>query len=333
LNAAAEGIEMAPCKRRLLFVTALVGILSICGCVADDEVDKATTQFVQAATTLAQDYQTLLTNANLVEADNYIINQTFAAAPIDDPGIKGSAVLNASEIKARGDAIKALTEYTTALSSLAGSKSGQKIQTDAATASTSAKSLTTDITALVVTPPKGKKAPDFSGPASAAATAIGDVLKVIQDHRSASAIRESIRANDTQITPLYEAMQKESAFYFDRQTSQMDLVEITLLQKYNAAIAVKSIDSMQLLVLSDHLEQYEKDSAAHAASDPAAAIKGFESAHAALIKFVTATKPEDKKSLLADLIAEIKSFAAEVKAPAKSTDSGSTPNSGVTPKS
>jgi hypothetical protein len=314
-------------KRRLVFVSALAGLLSISGCVADDEVDKATTQFVQAATTLTQDYQTLLTNANLVEAHNYIVNQTFAAAPIDDPGIKSSAVLNAGEIKARGDAIKALTDYTTTLATLAAGKSGDQIQADAATASSSLKSFTTDLTALVVTPPKGAKAPDFATPAATAATAIGDVLDVIEKHRSASAIRASIKNNDAKITPLYEAIVKESTFYFQRQTSQLGLVEITILQRYNTAITAKSIDQVQLLQLSDHLEQYEKDFAALPTSDPTAAIKGFESAHAALVKLVTAAKPEDKKNLLAELIAQIKSFAAEVKTPAKSSSSSANPNS------
>jgi hypothetical protein len=314
-------------KRRLLFVSAVATLLSISGCVSDDEVDKATNQFVQAATTLTHDYQSLLANANTVEANNYIVNQTFAAEPINDPGIKGSAVLSADEIKSRGDAIKALTDYTTALATLAAGKPGDQIQADVATASTSAKSVTTGITTLVVTPPKGAKAPDFGTPAAAAATAIGDVLKVIENHRSASEIRASIKENDAKITPLYKALEDEYTFYFERQTSQMRLVEITLLHTYNVAIAAKPVDQAQLLQLSDHLEQYEKDSAALETSDPTAAIKGFESAHAALVDLVTAVKPEEKKKFLAELIAQVKSFAAEVKTPSKSSSTTTNPTS------
>jgi hypothetical protein len=287
--------------------------------VADDDVDKAANQFIQAATALTHAYQSLLTNANTVEANNYIVNHSFAAEPIDDPGIKGSAVLSADEIKSRGDAIKALTDYTSALATLAAGKPGDQIQADAATASSSAKSLATGLTTLVVTPPKGAKAPDFGTPAAAAATAIGDVLKLIENHRSASEIRASIKDNDAKITPLYKALENESTFYSERQTSQMRLVEITLLHTYNIVIAAKPVDQLQLLQLSDHLEQYEKDSAALETSDPTAAIKAFESAHAALVDLVIASKPEEKKKFIAELIAQVKSFAAEVKTPAKSS--------------
>jgi hypothetical protein len=312
---------------RLFFVSVLAALLAVSGCVADDEVDKATNQFVQAATTLTHDYQSLLTNANAVEANNYIVNQTFAAAPINDPGLRGSAVLSADEIKCRGDAIKALSDYTAALATLAAGKPEDQIQADAVTASTSVKSLTSGLTTLVVTPPKGAKAPDFGTPAAAAATAIGDVLKVIENHRSASEIRASIKENDAKIAPLYKALEDESTFYFERQRSQMHLVEITLLHTYNVAIAAKPVDQAQLLQLSDHLEQYEKDSAALETSDPTVSIKRFESAHAALVNLVTAAKPEEKKKFLAELIAQIKSFAAEVKTPSKSPSTATNPTS------
>ena len=307
-----------------VFVYALVGALWISGCVADDEVDKATTQFVQATTTLSQAYQTLLTNANLVEAQNYIVNQTFAAAEINDPGIKSSALLTSDEVKLRADAIKALSGYTTALATLAARKSGDQIQADAATASSNIKSFTTDLSSVVVTVPKGGKAPDFATPAATAATAMGDVLKLIENHRSALEIRASIKTNDAKITPLYEVMETESTFYLTRQAEQMRLVEITVLRKYNVAIEAKPINEVQLLQLSDRLEQYEKDSAALSTCDPTAAIKAFESAHTALINLVTATKQEDKKKLLAVLIAQLNSFIAEVKAPAKGTTGTST---------
>ena len=318
--------QLAPTrrKRRLFFITGLAGVLWICGCLAEDEVDKATTQFVQATATLSLAYQTLLTNANVVEAKNYIVNQTFAAAEINDFGIKSSAVLTADEIKLRADAIKALSGYTTALATLAAGKSGDQIQADAATASINIKSFTTDLTSVALTVPKGGKAPDFATPAATAAAAMGDVLKLIENQRGAVEIRASIKTYDAKITPLYGAMEAESTFYFVRQKEQMRLVEITVLQKYNAAIAAKPINEVQLLQLSDRLEQYEKDSAALSTSDPTAAINAFERAHVALVNLVTATKQEDKKKLLAVLIAQLNSFAAEVKAPAKGTTGTST---------
>jgi len=102
-------------KRRLLFVSAVATLLSISGCVSDDEVDKATNQFVQAATTLTHDYQSLLANANTVEANNYIVNQTFAAEPINEvksdalTAREDAAIIHGSELRiATGAGVKDL---------------------------------------------------------------------------------------------------------------------------------------------------------------------------------------------------------------------------------
>jgi hypothetical protein len=328
-------------KRRLLFVSTLAGVLSLSGCVADDEVDKATAEFVQASATLTQSYQALLMNANLVEADNFIVNQAYAVneafaptpGPITDPKIKATAVLTDSEIKSRTDAIKALADYTTALATLAAGKPGAQIQADAATASGSVKSLTTDLTTLVVTTPAGGTAPNFASPAAAAATAIGDVLKVIENHQSAKAIRDSIKSEDGKITPLYEAMEKESAKFFDRQKTAMNTVNLTLLSRYNVAIANHPIDQGYLLQVSDLLRQHQKDVVVLSASDPTKAIGDFEATHVALVKLVAADQTADKKKFLAELIAEIKSFIAEVKTPTASPSTGTSSSSNTNPNS
>ncbi len=319
--------SLARYKRRLLLVSTFVGVISISGCVADDEVDKATTEFVQASATLTQSYQALLMNANLVEADDYIITQTFLAGPITKPGIEKTAVLTNVEIKARTDAIKALTDYMTALATLAAGKPGAQIQADAATASTSVKSFTTDLTSVAVKTPAGGTAPDFASPAAAAATAIGDVLKVIENHESAKAIRASIKDNDGKITPLYQAMETEAAAFFQRQTTAMNTVNITLIGKYNVTIANSPIDQAFLLKLSDRLRQHQKDVVALSTSDPTDAIKGFEATHVALVKLVTADQSAEKKKFLAELIAEIKSFIAEVKTPSTSSSTGTSASS------
>jgi outer membrane murein-binding lipoprotein Lpp len=322
-------------KRNFLFIAAVVGLFCLSGCVADDQVDKAATQFVQASTTLAQVYQALLTNANSIEADDYINQETFAAmfrqplpeTQVTGPGIADSAILTPAEITLRVDAIKALTDYTTALGTLAAGKPADQIQADAAQASSSIKTFTTDLTPFITNPPKGTKAPDFATPASAAATAIGDVLKLIENHRSASEIRDNIKANDARIMPLYSMMETEAAGFFGRVITDANTFYLGVLGSYNLAIASKPVDPAAVLELSIELQQAEKDLASIQSSDPAAAIKGFGTAHAALVKLVTSTTTEDKKSSLAELIAQVKSFVAEVKTPAKVTTASSNPNS------
>jgi hypothetical protein len=312
--------RFGPRLRRLVAIALSIAVLYTSGCVADDEVDKATTQFVQASTTLTQGYQALLTNANTIEADNYIDNQIFAGAQIDSVGLSGSAVITTNEIQLRTAALKALTDYTTTLATLAANKPDAQIQADAATASSSLKTLTTDATNVFDKPAKGAKTPDFASPVSDAVTAIGDVLKLIEDHRAASAIRASIEQNDTKISPLYSVIEQESSYYFDRETATTNLYGVALFSTYDKIR--KTGNPAELMQMGDRFKEYEKDSAALIASDPTGATNAFEKAHIALVKLITA-KPGDKKTSLATLIAEVKSFAAEVKAPSKGSNSPS----------
>ena len=151
----------------LVIICAFVGVLCLSGCVADDEIDKAVAQFEQSSTALTQAFQTLLMNANTVEVNNYINNQTFSALQIDNGGIQNSAVITNDEIKLRTSAIKALGDYTTALATLAAGKPSAQIQANASTASNSLKMLTSDSSAAFSKPSKGVKTPDYSTPVSA----------------------------------------------------------------------------------------------------------------------------------------------------------------------
>jgi hypothetical protein len=302
-----------------MFIAATL-LFCLSGCVADDEVDKATTEFVQSSTALTQTYQNFLNNANAVEAENYIDGQVYAGDEITSIGLDHSAIITPEEITLRTSALKALTGYTTALASLAANKPTIQIQTDAAKADSSLKTLTKDATGVFDKPAKGAKTADYASPISDAVSAISDVLKLIEDHRAASAIRASIEKNDAKITPLYKVIEQESAYYFDRQTqttTQMGPVLFSIYEK-----ARKNPDTVGLLQVGDRIKQYEKDSAALNASDPTKAINAFERSHVALVKLITA-KPAHKKESLAALIAEIKSFAAEVKSPSKSSTSAS----------
>jgi len=313
------------CHRHLFLLATMAGIVWISGCVADDAIDQATTQFVQASTTLAQSYQALLANANSIEAEDYINNETFAAmndmslpeAQITGPGIADQALLTPEEITLRVDAIKTLSAYTTALATLASGKSADQIQADASAASSSVKSFATDLTPYVAHPPKGTKAPDFATPASAAVTAIGDVLKLIEAHRSAAEIRDNIKANDPKIVPLFVAMESESSHFFQRATTDLETYYIGVLGAYNRALEAKPIDKGSVLELSRDLLQAEKNLATLKSSDPAPAINKFQKAHTALVNLVTTPGTSEKKRFLAELIAEVKSFVAEVKAPSK----------------
>jgi hypothetical protein len=217
--------------------------------------------------------------------------------------------------------VKALADYTTALATLAANKPAVQMQTDATKANSSLKTLTTDATSAFDSPAKGAKAPDFASPVSDAVTAMSDVLKLIEDHRAASAIRASIEKNDAKITPLYRAMEKESKDLFARQTDTTTLYGERLFLRYEQARI--AAHPSELIPIGERIKQYEKDSVALPASDPTSAINAFEKSHVALVNLIIA-KPADKKASLTTLIAEIKSFEAELKSPSTTSASAQT---------
>lgn len=309
----------------LVVICAFAGVLCLSGCVADDEIDREIAQFEQSSTALTQAFQTLLMNANTVEANNYIDNQTFSASQIDNGGIQNSAVITNDEIRLRTSAIKALSDYTTALATLAAGKPSAQIQANASTASNSLKTLTSDSSAAFSKPSKGVKTPDYSTPVSAAVTAIGDVISLIEQHRGVAEVRKSIEENDPKIKPLYQVIEVESAYYYDREQQGVSLTGVTLFADYNKARVAVPVNQAELLQLSDRIKQYQKDSAALKASDPTKAIACFENAHDALIKLILAPKDKKKESM-ASLIAEVKSLAAELKTPSKNPGLGANSN-------
>jgi hypothetical protein len=332
-------------RSKPLCILSLAAIVCLSGCVADDEVDKATAQFTQNSTLLTHAYQTFMTNANTVEANSYMDNQVFYFDPkatavdklpfhpagINDSGIRQSELLTTQEIALRTTLIKALSDYTSALATLAANKPATKVQTDFATVNKDLKTLTTSATTAFDAPAKGAKAPNFADPVSYAVTGIAAVVAVIQNHEDAAAIRASIKQNDAKIAPLFAELELETTGFFDRSTTAVHGTHIMLLSAYETARTAPSVNQADLLQITDALKQNAKDEATGAASDPTKAIKAFEDAHAELVKLVTDPQV-DKKAALDRLIAEMKSFDAEVKTPSKSSTSGS-PTTPATPAS
>jgi hypothetical protein len=89
-----------------------------------------------------------------------------------------------------------------------------------------------------------------------------------------------------------------------------------VLSDYETARNANPVNQANLLQLSDRIRRYEKDVVTLPTTDPTKAIVAFEKSHAALVKVITAP-PNEKQSAVAELIAQVKSFAAEVKASSK----------------
>jgi hypothetical protein len=290
-------------RRLARLLPASLVMVALAGCVSDSDTNKATTQFSQASDALTKAFSALLTSANLVEEDHYIDEQAFAGAPLNAEQIRAQDILTPDELRLRTSAIRALCDYTTALGTLAGGKPVSAMDADVKKADASLQSLAKDAA-------KAGSASSIAGPISAAVKAAGAVLELIEAHRAANDIRDSIRTNDPAVTELFALLSKESTDFYARQKSTLSDTGVLLLRDYNTAQSRTPADSMELLQLSNLIKQYEKDSAALAACDPSKAIEGFQKAHDALVKAILAPKSEQKKNA-AEVIAAVSEFASD----------------------
>jgi len=281
------------------------------GCVPDQDYTPVITQFQQSATTLAQAFETLLANANLVEYEHYIDTQAFDHARLTPTGIDTRAIITPEELKLRSDAILALAQYTTALATLAQGKHEAQIVEDADAASTSFSTLATDAQTAAAGHHLIPATADYAGPISAAAAAAGIILGLIERHRTHEEIRRSIEKNDPALSALFSLLGSESQAIYERQKSTQSAQGVLLFTSYNREIAQPTPDKEYLLQLSDRIKQFRRNQALVAQSNPAPAIATFKKSHDALIAVILAPKDAKPQSLAA-LIASVRSFAAEV---------------------
>jgi hypothetical protein len=289
----------------------LLTLFLLVGCVPDQDYTPVITQFQQSATTLAQAFETLLANANLVEYEHYIDTQAFDHARLTPTGIDTSAIITPEELKLRSDAILALAQYTTALATLAQGKHEAQIVEDADAASTSFSTLATDAQTAAAGHHLIPGTADYAGPISAAAAAAGIILGLIERHRTHEEIRHSIEKNDPALSALFSLLGSESQAIYERQKSTQSAQGVLLFTSYNREITQPTPDKEYLLQLSDRIKQFRRNQALVAQSNPAPAIATFKKSHDALIAVILAPKDAKPQSLAA-LIASVRSFAAEV---------------------
>lgn len=302
-------VRSNPISRPLALLTLTLIFLS--GCVPDQDYTPVVTQFQQSAATLAQSFQALLANANLVEYEHYIDTQTFDHGQLAPAEIDSRAVITPEELKLRSDAVLALAQYTAALATLAQGKHEAQIVEDANAASTSFSTLATDAQTAASSHHLISSTADYAGPISGAAAAAGIILGLIERHRTHEEIRNSIEKNDPSLTALFDLLGTESTMIYERQKSTQRAQGVLLFTDYNREIAQPTPDKDYLLQLSERIKQYRRNQSLVAQCDPAPAIAAFKKSHDALVAVILAPKDARPKSV-AELVTSVKSFAAEV---------------------
>lgn len=295
-------------RRALL---ALVILLLLTGCVPDQDYTPVVKQFQQSSDTLARSFETLLTNANLVEYEHYIDTQTFDHAQLSPTEIDSRAVITPQELKLRSDAVVALAQYTSTLAILAQGKQEAKIVEDATTASTDFSTLSTDAQTAAAVHNLIPSTADYTGPISSAASAAGIILGLIERHRTHEEIRQSIEKNDPALSALFDMLGTESQVIYERMKSTQRAQGVLLFADYNREITQPAPDKDYLLQLSDRIKQFRRNQALVDQANPARAIAAFKKSHDALVAVILAPK-DAKPHSLDELVSSVKSFAAEV---------------------
>lgn len=290
---------------------ALFTLLFLIGCVPDQDYTPVILEFQQSSATLAQAFQALLTNANLVEYEHYIDTQAFDHSQLTPTEIDGRAVITPQELKLRSDAILALAQYTSALATLAQGKHEAQIVQDAITASTSFSTLSTDAQTAAAGRHLVSSTADYAGPVSGAAAAAGVILALIERHRGHEEIRQSIEKNDPALSALFDLLGNESKAIYERQKSTQSAQGVILFTDYNREIAQPTPDKDYLLQLTDRIKQFRRNQALIDQADPTQAIAAFKKSHDALVAVILAPKDTRPQSL-AQLVTSVKSFVAEV---------------------
>jgi hypothetical protein len=298
-------------RRRLPLAVVTLTLVLLPGCVPDQDYTPAINEFQRSSAVLAQAFQTLLANANTVEYDHYIDTQAFDHAQITPAEIDSRAVITPAELKLRSNAVLALAEYTAALATLAQGKEEAKIEYDASLASTSFATLATDAQTAASTHHLTPSTADYAGPISGAAGAAGAILGLIERHHSHEEIRKSIEKNDPALTQLFDLLGTESRAIYERQKSTKSAQGVLLFADYNREVNQPAPDKDYLLQLSERIKQFRRNQVLVAQSDPAPAMAAFKKAHDALVAVILAPK-DTKPQSLAELVASVKSFAAEV---------------------
>lgn len=301
-------------RRRLWRLTlGWAALLLLTGCVPQAQYSGTAEQYKEASHELGRAAEVLFLHANTVEAESYIDTQAFERQPLSRSAIDAHAVLSDEGLRFRQKAIAALSAYTVALAAVASGKTEVQIATDAAAAGTGMASLAGDVEAAIAKDNPDAKTTDFSGAVTAAASAAGELIKLIERHHNRAELEASLRKNDPAMKALFALVGADAERLYTRQRLAVQNRGDILFGSYAVAVKQRPADAAYVLELSDRLKRYRRDLGLLALSDPAVAFLAWEHAHDELVgALLDEGGPAAQGSRLRQMVVEVQGFAAEV---------------------
>lgn len=300
------------CSRALTAGLAAL-VLFLSGCVPQARYTETIVEYDRASHQLGRAADALFLHANTVEAESYIDTQTFERQLLSRPAIDAHAILSDEGLRFRRNAIAALSEYALALAAVASGQTEDKIAADAVAAGTGLASLTGDLQAAIAKDQPNAKTTEFSGVVSAAASAAGDLIQLIEKRRNRAELRASLRKNDPAMKALFEMIGADAERLYKRQQMAVQNRGDTMFGSYATAIGQTPTDGAYVLELSDRIKRYRREMDLLALSNPAPAFAAWKSAHDDLVTVLLENGgPAAQRASFKQIVAEVDAFAGEV---------------------
>jgi hypothetical protein len=254
-------------------------------------------QFQTASAVVIQSAEMFMGNANLVEQNAKIEQLAFERRPIAQREIDTIEIISPDEIKLRKEALASLSHYLESLAGLASGKAGETIASNTTNASNSLSKLAADAAKLA---PSGSilNNANFAGSLSAAATAVGTVTRLYEEHKAAKEIEKAVNDAQKPVDDLISLISDEMTAAYARQRATLSAQRVYLYGAYNAEIK-QTADPVVMLNLAERIQDYRRRLAALPDANPANAIDAMKAAHGALVKFVNSDrKPKSARELI-----------------------------------
>jgi hypothetical protein len=257
-----------------------------------------------------------LSNMNTIEQNLFIDRMVFEQKPFGPADIDKTIIITRDEIRLRTAALGALSRYTENLAILASGKAAGSIGEDTKELSTNLQGLATDATKF--NPGNSAFYANFSGVASAAASAIGAVAQLIVERKARVEIEKSVKNSDKDVTALIQLISDDAQGAYLRQQNQLGAYGLELYRDYDCEVSVDTppppkpgevecprrekgvqADPIALLSLADRIKSYRAQQAALDEANPARAIARMQKAHEVLVAYVNSNKnPQSLRELV-----------------------------------
>ena len=227
--------------------------------------------------------------------------------------MRGRAVLSNEGVRLRLAAIKSLSAYTLALAEVASGKSEDQIAAHATAAGKGIAGLTGDLEAALTKDRPEARTADYSGIITAAASAAGELVQLLEKRHSRAELRANLKKNDPAMKALFLLIGTDAGRIYQQQKQAVNNRGTTMYESYAMAIRESPPNGAYVLDLSDRIKRFRKQADLLALADPKPAFTAWAAAHDELVTvLLDSGGAQKKKQSLREIVADVEAFAGEV---------------------